>query len=372
MTWGSIISSIASATEAGVAFTKAVAGGVSDGAESLASGIASLGKGVLAVVQAGIRATVDPAYRKAKMDQATALASQAADYGGRLYDDPATRKQAYVQVQAAVGSIKDKYDSERAAAEKAGKLPEFYGRIVGRGGFEVGTLLLPVTKLGALGKAGVVAEGTVDLTKVAKMGEVMKGGKAAEVIVECQRVAAIKAARAAEIKSASTFKTIGVDKASAEKYLSTPAGEHLLSELSAADQGASKTTIWTRALDYFLTTGKELPTSQIVNTSLVKIAPRGAAESGFSPFFTSKAELESAAKSGRNLADYFGLPIKSEAVTYDILEITPKSPTTVYLNTVAPTTELEGAVNRSGGALQYLVPNRSNWSTAIKIGEISN
>lgn len=83
-------------------------------------------------------------------------------------------------------------------------------------------------------------------------------------------------------------------------------------------------------------------------------------------------ELKAAAKSGRTLADSLGLPVISENSRYSIFEITPLQPTEVFMSKVAPTVEFGGNITRAGGASQYLVPNRQEWSAAKLIGEIDN
>ena len=42
------------------------------------------------------------------------------------------------------------------------------------------------------------------------------------------------------------------------------------------------------------------------------------------------------------------------------------------MSKVAPTVEFGGNITRAGGASQYLVPNRQEWSAAKLIGEIDN
>ena len=96
-----------------VSFGQGAATGVKDGAVSLAEGLWSLGTGTL---QAGMRAATDPAYRQAIMSEATSLADRAVDYGGRLIDDPATRRQAYEQVQELAGSLKQQFVDARDLA----------------------------------------------------------------------------------------------------------------------------------------------------------------------------------------------------------------------------------------------------------------
>src|SRR5215831_14837540 len=100
MDWASLAGSAIDKGQTAASFGKGLATGVKDGVVSLAEGLWSLGKGA---VTTSYRAATDPAYREAVFQQAKSLANSAADYGGRLMDDPATRKEAYERVQDLVG-----------------------------------------------------------------------------------------------------------------------------------------------------------------------------------------------------------------------------------------------------------------------------
>jgi hypothetical protein len=110
------------------------------------------------------------------------------------------------------------------------------------------------------------------------------------------------------------------------------------------------------------------PVLQSINSPLVKIVPHGGEISAYSPFFTTKTEIDAALVEGKNMSDYFGLPMKSEARIYDMYEISPNSSATVLVSKVAPTEELGGIVQKVGGATQHIVPNRSEWSVPRLIG----
>jgi hypothetical protein len=175
---------------------------------------------------------------------------------------------------------------------------------------------------------------------------------------------------AAEIDSVSTFKTYGLGRGAADDYLSTADGQRLLQNLGAADPAADVSKIYARAVDQ-LSTGYS-PSLQQTTSPLVKIVPQGQEVSPYSPFFTTMEQLDAASRSGKTMADYFGIPIKSEASVYDIYQITPKSSADVFVSTVAPASELNGVVIRSGGGVQYLVPNRSMWTPPTLVGSIKN
>jgi hypothetical protein len=169
----------------------------------------------------------------------------------------------------------------------------------------------------------------------------------------------------------SGFTTLGVDRSAAKSFLGTPTGNDLLSTLSAADPSASPSIIRARAFD-LLATGAELPTAEVLTSPLVKIVPAGQTVTPYSPFFTTRAELTQAAQSGRTMADWFGLPLSSEAPAYSMYEISPTQPAVVFSNRIAPTTEFGGRIQRSGLGLQVLVPNRSLWSQPSLVGTIRN
>lgn len=174
-----------------------------------------------------------------------------------------------------------------------------------------------------------------------------------------------------QLNKAKTFETLGLSRAKVMQYLETKEGQLYLSKLQAADPGASLNEIITRAVGQ-IASGSTIPEVRIMNSPLIKIVPIGQEASKYSPFFTTMEELQNAAKSNRTLADVFGLPLVSEAPKYSIFEMVPLKPTEVFVSKVAPTTEFAGSIGRSGEAIQFLTPNRSEFSTTKLIGEISN
>ncbi|WP_414157164.1 hypothetical protein [Pseudomonas sp. BNK-15] len=54
------------------------------------------------------------------------------------------------------------------------------------------------------------------------------------------------------------------------------------------------------------------------------------------PFFTTHEELQAAARSGKTLADSFGLPLGSESTRYTIFELAPLQPAEVFMSKAAP------------------------------------
>ncbi|WP_062387701.1 DUF6861 domain-containing protein [Pseudomonas abietaniphila] len=173
-------------------------------------------------------------------------------------------------------------------------------------------------------------------------------------------------------KKTITFKPMGLSGEQIDDYLATSDGKKYLAKLIAADPKANLEEIYARAYGQ-IGSGSTIPKVINLNSPLVKIVPVTEEKiSDFSPFFTTMEELKAAANTDKTLADSLGLPLISEDTKYKIYEITPLSPTEVFVNEIAPTTEFGGNIARTGGATQFLVPNRKEWSAAKLIGEIDN
>lgn len=183
MDWTALAISVRDTAGSAASFGKDAATGAGEGLASLANGPWSLGRGA---VNAATQAATDPAYRQAVLDNAESLARSAANYGGRLIDDPVTRGQeAYERAQALAGSLKKEFVDARDLAERSGTLAEFYGNVAGRGGFEVAACAVPVTKLGALSKAGRVGE-AAEIGKAAEVAQSLRAVKAGAAVQECR------------------------------------------------------------------------------------------------------------------------------------------------------------------------------------------
>ena len=166
----------------------------------------------------------------------------------------------------------------------------------------------------------------------------------------------IKQQCATDIASYDTRKTHGVTVRSAENYLKTSEGIKYLTKLNDAFPDLPLGKIRDKAIDQ-ITSGRELPHMVTINEPLVKMVPAGAKVSDTSAFWTTESEVQRIRAEGKGIAQAFGLPGASEAPLYDIYRITPKAPTEVFVSHVAPTSELNGQVAKSGGAVQYIVPN---------------
>lgn len=173
------------------------------------------------------------------------------------------------------------------------------------------------------------------------------------------------------VAKSETFVTRGVSKGAALGFLETPEGERYLDLLHEASPNTPLPELQERAIKQ-ITSGRELPRMEMLDEPLVKIVPKGQQPSPFSPFWAKPADLDAAIKEGRNLSHHFALPVGSESPQYDVYRITPKAPTEVFVNTVAPTSELDGQVSKPGGARQYLTPNRQLYEPHEFVKSVDN
>lgn len=190
-------------------------------------------------------------------------------------------------------------------------------------------------------------------------------------IMSGEDMAALRLVHARVIDDLSTFRTIGLQRAAIDGWLEGGEGQQFLGQLRAADPGALAETIYARAVEQ-LASGAALPAATPMALPLLKIVPHGQSVSPYSPYFTTGQQLQNGSGDCGSLADCFGLPLKSEAPLYDVYQVTPHGPVTVFVSPVAPTEELGGLVRRKGGALQYLLPNRKLWSAPVLVGTITN
>ena len=245
--------------------------------------------------------------------------------------------------------------------------------VPGAGEAEAAEDAVRVGQVGKLAEASEVAK-AADVADAAKAAELEQAPKAADGGNAAARdLDALRRQYQDEIKASSTFKPLGLSDTEIDQYLQTENGEKYLDELSKADPNATPTRIFERASQQ-LGSGREIPTAHDgFSEPLIKLVPQGETVTSYSPFFTTASELEKALSSGRPLGDSFGLPLASQADTYDIFQIAPPSEGgTVFSSTIAPTSELSGQFTTQGGAMQYLLPNRAGWSPPVKIGTILN
>jgi hypothetical protein len=173
------------------------------------------------------------------------------------------------------------------------------------------------------------------------------------------------------VQEALSFKTQGVSRQAALDYLETPEGKLYRQKVMDAAPDTPLSKLNDRAISQ-ITSGRELPRMETLNEPLVKIVPKGAEPTPYSPYWAKEADLDAAVKEGKNLSQHFALPVNSESTQYDVYKITPRAPTEVFVNTVAPTSELGGQVTKPGGAIQYLTPNRNLYEPAELLKTVDN
>lgn len=99
-------------------------------------------------------------------------------------------------------------------------------------------------------------------------------------------------------------------------------------------------------------------------------------------YFTTEEELSKAAEiartGGPSIAEQFALPLTSEREEYRVIKITTKPgiKTTIYVSTIAPASQenkrIGKMIKRPGGARQYLVIKRSDFTEMGTIGMLKN
>ncbi|MDR6991652.1 hypothetical protein [Luteimonas sp. 3794] len=181
----------------------------------------------------------------------------------------------------------------------------------------------------------------------------------------------IRSQHADAIALGRSFKTHGVSEQAAKEFLRTDEGLIYQQRLIEADPAASAQVIRERAILQTMS-GQELPRMELVSEPLVKAVPSGTQPTPYTPFFGKESDFLREVAAGARINERFGLPIASEAPVYDLYRIVPRVPTEVFVSTVAPTSELGGAVTRTGGATQYLVPNRNLFSEAVRVSSLGN
>lgn len=185
----------------------------------------------------------------------------------------------------------------------------------------------------------------------------------------------VKAQHGASVAGGRTFQPLGVSKHAALDYLSnTDEGAMYWWRVAEGfPPDAPSEEVTKRALGQ-LRSGLDLPRMVVINPgeSLVKIVPAGQGPTVHSCYWTRESQVNAAIAAGKNLSDYFALPIESEAPRFDAYRITSKFQTQVFISTVAPTSELGGMVTKGGGAEQVLVPNRKLFHDPVYVKSVAN
>jgi hypothetical protein len=185
---------------------------------------------------------------------------------------------------------------------------------------------------------------------------------------------AIKRQYADQILKGNTFKPQGISEKAALTYLDTDDGAIYWSQVAEGFPPDTDSKFITERAVNQLKSGLELPRMETIGTDevLVKFVAEGFEPSGFSPYWARESAGNAAVEAGKNISQFYGLPISSEAPRYGMYRITPRFPTQVFITTVAPTSELDGLVTKSGGAEQALVPNRQLFNDPVLVRLVDN
>lgn len=161
--------------------------------------------------------------------------------------------------------------------------------------------------------------------------------------------------------------------------MGTHQAQALIREYQATGLSASDAVEYAKNL---LRTGSELPSVSTMHSGeeLIKVVPKTAmGDDGVSSrtaYFMTRSEYDRLSRLPvTEMARQLGLPaeqaIRGEQLGFEVYSMTPKpglSPT-VFTSKIAPVEQ--GGYSASGGALQTLAPNRSQWTDPTKTGSIS-
>ena len=161
MDWNSIADKLSTVDN----FEQAAEDGFVEGGKSMVDGLGQLAEGIG-------KFGIDQGYRDKVFDRASDLATSSVNFASQVLKDPyGTFESIGNGTQNVLDEVSDRYVAARDAAEASGKLAEFYGNMIGRGAFEVGSAVVPIGKLGTLGKAGEAIEDTEKLANLGKTTE---------------------------------------------------------------------------------------------------------------------------------------------------------------------------------------------------------
>ncbi|CAM5260427.1 hypothetical protein [Rhodanobacter lindaniclasticus] len=184
---------------------------------------------------------------------------------------------------------------------------------------------------------------------------------------------ALRQQHADSVAKGDTFEPKGLSRREALDYLKTDEGAMYWWRVAEADPGAPSNQIDDRAINQ-LRSGRKLPRMETIQPgeALLKLVPENTSPTTYSSYWARESQVNAAIAAGRNLSEYFGLPIGSEAPRFDAYQITPRFQTQVFISTVAPTSELGGLVTKGGGAEQVLVPNRKLFHDPVYVKSVAN
>ncbi|UVW27256.1 hypothetical protein [Massilia sp. H6] len=153
----------------------------------------------------------------------------------------------------------------------------------------------------------------------------------------------------------------------------TPQAQLLMKEIQSGSPGLSDAMVKNIAQE-IIQSGRGIPHADVASTStvLVKVVPKGAGVSDFSPYWMSVEQAKIIANSTpEKAAQILGLPAaqagKMFAEGMDFFAISPKVglQLTIFKSDIAGTTQ--GNYTTAPKAQQIIVPNRGQWNPAAPI-----
>jgi filamentous hemagglutinin len=153
----------------------------------------------------------------------------------------------------------------------------------------------------------------------------------------------------------------------------TPQAQSLIKEIQGGSPGLSDAVAKNIAQE-IIQSGSTLPRAEVAsaNSILIKVVPKGAGVSDFSPYWMTADQAKTIASStAEQAAQILGLPAAQAGQMLkngmDFFAISPKlgARPTVFVSKIAATTQ--GAYATAPTAQQVIVPNRALWTTATPI-----
>jgi hypothetical protein len=195
------------------------------------------------------------------------------------------------------------------------------------------------------------------------------------------------AATAAKVANKAVEQTIALGKLSAATYqdfttngiratpavMATSQAQALVMEIKTASPGLSN-LMATNIAKEIIESGVNLPQSGVAasGTVLIKVVPKGAAVSEFSPYWMTPAQASRIATlPPEQVGQLLGLPAaQSASMLRNGLDFYAISPSTgvqpkIFVSQIAPTTQ--GVLVTAPNAQQVIVPNRNQWTRAVQI-----
>lgn len=168
------------------------------------------------------------------------------------------------------------------------------------------------------------------------------------------------------------FTTLGVSEADAINFLKSDTGQEFFAGFRDSSPGVDAEVLVPFAISA-IRSGKQLPVGQDWRTDipLVKVVPEGNPVNAKSGYFTSTVQLYRGVFEGYAINKSFALPQSNNVPKFDVYQIQAKlNDTKVWKATIAPTQE--GSILQPGGAKQFYVTNRDQFTVPEKINQLYN